>query len=210
MLALAATVLAVLVLLVSSEIWWRRQRPSDEISRKFVHITVGTMAALWPFYLSWGQIAWLGIAFVAAVALSKYFNIFQAIHAVQRPTWGEICFALAVGGLTMITHDRWIYAAALLHMSLADGLAAIAGTRFGKRTRYMVLGHTKSIAGTATFFAMSVLILTWFDAVHSSQISVWLIAALAGAATVVENAGIWGLDNLMVPMLIALALRQLS
>ncbi|MEJ0072596.1 MAG: hypothetical protein WDN27_00660 [Candidatus Saccharibacteria bacterium] len=57
---------------------------------------------------------------------------------MQRPTYGEIFFALIVGLLTFITSAKAIYAAAILQMSLADGFAAIIGSRFGRDNKYHV------------------------------------------------------------------------
>ncbi len=108
-----ATVLVVFLLLLIGELWWRKQRLNNEFTRKFVHITVGTFVAFWPFFLSWQEIRLLSVAFLVVVGLSKYLRVFRAIHTVQRPTWGELFFALAVGAITFITHDKWIYATAL-------------------------------------------------------------------------------------------------
>jgi dolichol kinase len=129
--SLILSVCAVFCILVLSELWHRRHAGSNELSRKFVHVTVGSFVAFWPFFLSWNQIVFLSGAFLVGIAASKYLNIFQAIHSVQRPTWGEIFFAMAVGIIALVTQSKGIYAAALLQMSLADGLAAVIGGRFG-------------------------------------------------------------------------------
>lgn len=204
---LLLTILAVLLILVISEILWRAEPVHDEFSRKFVHITVGSFVAFWPFYLSWNDIRVLSLAFLVGVVISKALNIFKAIHSVQRPTWGEIFFAIVVGGMTFVTHNKWIYMAALLQMSLADGLAAVIGTRYGKKRQYRAFGHTKSVIGTATFFIVSVLILLGYAFVAPGvgfSAVLFLIAALAAT---MENFGVYGLDNIFVPLLIALGLR---
>ena len=85
--ALILTVLTVLVILIGNEWWWRTRVVHGELSRKFVHITVGSFVAIWPWFLSWQEIRLLSLSFVAAVLVSKALNIFQAIHSVQRPTW---------------------------------------------------------------------------------------------------------------------------
>src|SRR5271165_3367094 len=125
------TLLAVLTILLLNEVLWRKKTVHSEFSRKFVHVTVGSFVAFWPFYLTWSQIRLIGLAFLITVVASKVLNIFQAIHSVQRPTWGEAFFALSVILVTYITQNKWIYAAALLQMSLADGLAAVVGIRYG-------------------------------------------------------------------------------
>jgi len=208
--ALILTVLIVFILLVANELWWRRKKVQDEFSRKFIHITVGSFVAFWPFFLDWNEIKLLSIAFIVVVLASKKLKVFQAIHSVQRPTHGELFFALAVGALALISQNEWIYMAAILQMSLADGFAAVVGTRFGNNTRYMVLGHTKSIHGTLTFLVVSIAILIVFTAFSGIILSLPVILGIAVAASLVENISVEGIDNLLVPVLVASALHFFS
>lgn len=207
MLELAATVLGILTFLIVNELWWRRHKIHDEFSRKLVHITVGSFVAFWPFYLSWTEIELLSIAFLLVVGLSKYLNLFQAIHSVQRPTWGEVFFALAVGTIALVTHDQWIYMAAVLQMSLADGLAAVVGVRFGNSNRYRVFGQDKSVVGTLTFLVVSIAILVGYSLqAPGVNLSAGLMIGVSLIATLWENIGILGSDNLLVPLVVALLL----
>ena len=204
--AIVLTVLFVLALLVFNEIWWRSRKVHDELSRKFIHLSVGTFVAFWPFFLSWNEIRWLSLAFLMVVGVSKYFNIFKAIHSVTRPTWGEVFFAVAVGAVTFITHSKGIYAAALLQMSLADGLAAIVGTAYGKPYEYKILGNTKSLVGTCTFLLVSYVLLLGY-ALYSTALGVTISLFIAALATAIENLAVRGLDNLLVPVVVALLIR---
>jgi phytol kinase len=196
------TILSIGLLLVVNELFWRRHAKHGEFSRKFVHITVGSFVAFWPFFLSWVQIGILSIAFVLVIITSKYFKLFKAIHSVQRPTYGEVFFALAVGLIAVVTHDKYIYAVALLQMSLADGMAAVIGTKFGKSQRYYVFGQAKSVAGTLTFFIVSAVLLVGYDIV-ATPISIGLLIATAVSATFIENIGVQGMDNILVPLLVS-------
>lgn len=204
--AFVFTVLVVFVLLSLNELWWRKHPVHSELSRKFIHVTVGSFVAFWPYFLSWRQIQILSIAFLLVVVASKYLHVFQAIRSVQRPTWGEVFFAVAVGAITLITHDKAIYAASLLQMSLADGMAAVIGTRYGNRQKYLVFGYAKSVLGTLTFFIISLLILTGFSHYSHAQLGLTAIVGMSAAASVIENLAIRGLDNLLVPLAIALLL----
>lgn len=200
------TILAVLGLLILNEVWWRQQRVHGEFSRKFVHITVGSFVAIWPFFLSWRTIGLFSAAFLVVIVISKQLNLFRAIHSVQRPTWGEIYFALSVGSVAFLTQNKYVYAASLLQMSLADGLAAVMGIRYGGRHKYSVFGYAKSVIGTLTFFVTSTLILFAYSYASGEALSVAAILGIAGMASVIENVGIRGLDNLLVPALVALLL----
>lgn len=201
--AFILTLLLVFALLLVSEVWWRKQKSHGELSRKFVHITVGSFVGFWPYFLSPNEIKILSVAFLVTVAVSKYLNIFQAIHSVQRPTHGEFWFAFVVGLLAFIPHHQHVYTAALLEMSLADGLAAVVGTRYGNSRRYSVLGSPKSVAGTATFFITSCLILIGYAVLTPHALSLAMVAPIAVVATILENVGVKGLDNLFVPLFVA-------
>ena len=210
MIPLLITVIIVFALLIFNELWWRKHTVHNELSRKFIHITVGSFVAFWPFFLDWNQIKLLSIAFVVVVLVSKQLNVFQAIHSVNRPTKGEIFFALAVGAVALISEDKWIYMAAVLQMSLADGLAAIIGTMYGKSTRYTVFGHVKSIYGTATFFVTSLLILLGYVYFSGEPAQIIALIGIAAAASLIENVGVEGIDNLLVPVVVAYALTLLA
>jgi phytol kinase len=205
---LILTVLAVFLVLVVNEALWRNRKTHGELSRKFVHISVGCFVAFWPFFLSWHDIEALSLAFLVVVGLSDTLNVFKAIRSVQRPTWGEICFALSVGLVALATHNKWIYMAAILQMGLSDGLAAIVGVRFGRSNSYTVMGHSKSVAGTVTFFLVSMVILAFYNHfTNQSHLNIIGMAGISLISSLLENASIRGLDNLAVPLLTAVLLR---
>jgi len=203
------SVLTVFLILMCSEIGWRRHLLKGELGRKFVHILVGSFVAFWPFFMSWTQIRVLSLAFLVVVIISDRLKIFKAIHSVQRPTFGEICFALVVGLLTLVTRSKGIYAAALLQMSLADGFAAVVGTRYGGNNKYHLLSHTKSVVGTLAFIATSAVILAGYSAfsVHGPLTLSQAAIGVLGAAAL-ENIGLFGLDNLIVPLFIGALLTH--
>ncbi len=199
----------VFLLLVISEFMWRSGNVDPEYTRKFVHVSVGSFVAFWPFFLDRTEIVGLSLAFIAVVAAAHYLDVFKAMRSVQRPTWGEIFFALSVGFVAVVAHSNWIYTIALLHMSLADGLAAMVGIKYGKSTRYFVFRHAKSAVGTATFLAISLAILTCYSLATPHSFSL-LFIPLAVVVTVLENLAIRGLDNLLVPLLVAVGLNLIG
>lgn len=211
MIALIVSVLVVFLVLLASEAWWRRSGIHGEFSRKFVHITVGSFVAFWPYFLTPTHIKILSVAFLAGVIVSKYLGIFQAIHSVQRPTLGEAWFAIVVGALAFtIPEHPHIYTAALLVMSLADGLAAVVGTRYGNSGKYTVFGYTKSVIGTSTFFVVTCLILVAYAAMTDGALPLAALVPLALIATALENFAVNGYDNLFVPLVVAGGLLVLA
>ena len=208
--ALFFVCLIVLTILIAAEFGRHKKWFSNELGRKSVHITVGTFVAFWPLFLSWNYIVILSAAFIVIIGISRYVGIFNVIHSVQRPTWGEVYFAFTVGLLAFVTQNGWVYMAALLHMALADGLAAVVGVEFGKRTSYKIFGHTKSLLGSFTFFAVSVAIISGYSIANDVTLMPVVFAGIAIVATLLENISPKGIDNLTVPLWVAFALTQLT
>lgn len=196
---------AVLVILLMAEFIRLKQKKTTEGQRKFVHILVGCLAAGSPYVLEWWQIQALGAMMLLVVLVAKHFGIFRSIFGVKRHTWGELLFALVFIVLPVLTHDPAVFALAVLHMSLADGFAALMGIRHGKSSQYKVFGNTKSLVGTMTFLIISLGLITTYSYL-AMPLAVHQIALLALLLTGLENVGVRGFDNFLVPITVALIL----
>lgn len=202
------TVLPVLLLLLLTEYLWRSNSLRGESARKLIHIVVGSYVAFWPFMIGFEAVQIISAAFLIVIAISLKFGIFKAIHGVARKTWGEVLFAVGIGLVAVLTNDPWVYAACILHMSLADGFAALAGMNWGKRNTYYVANHKKSMVGTAVFWFCSLLItglaITNIPSLQPNAVTYLLWLPIATSIT--ENIGINGTDNVLVPLLVFVAL----
>ena len=204
------TLIIVLAILLVNEFYWRSTKRHSEISRKFIHIVVGSFVAFWPFYLPWSDIQIISLAFIAVILFSRKVNLFQSIHSVGRTTWGELYFGISVGLVSVISSNKWIYMAALLQMSLADGFAAVVGSSVSKGKHYKVFGHNKSIAGTLTFFVISLLITIAYLVLNKGQSQpIIIILILPILSTMLENVSVAGLDNLTIPLVYSILLNIL-
>src|SRR5574338_1336280 len=121
MLLALAGVLA--IILLAEVLWRRKSRRSTEASRKFVHILTGIYIAFWPLFLSFYQIQLLCVVLLAGVVVSKRLKIFRTIFGVRRFTHGEALFPLGLLVAASFADSGWVYLAAVLHLTLADGLA---------------------------------------------------------------------------------------
>jgi phytol kinase len=195
-------------ILVAAEYLSRSKEIHAELTRKLVHVAVGTFVAFWPFFLSWRVIQILSLAFFAVVCISIKFNIFRSIHAVKRSITGELLFAVVIGLLASIASDKWIFMAAMLHLSLADGMAAVVGVGWGDKTAYKVFGRTKSVVGSAAFLIVSIGIMAAYGIFAHGSTSLATYFWLPVVATATENLAVQGTDNLVMPMLIALVLSS--
>lgn len=210
--SLLIALVGVLAILALSELLWRMSAVRGEDARKFVHISVGTFVAFWPYFLTWHEIQLMSLAFFVVVLISLRANIFHAIHNVKRKTWGELCFPIGIGLSALIMPPPIIFTAAILHLSLADGFAAIIGKRFGMLHQYTIRNYTKTLVGTLSFWAISSAIVLVTVLLSQNGLS-WpllpLLVWLPLAASLVENLAVAGTDNIFVPLLI-IAVLQLA
>lgn len=176
-----------------------------EVTRKFIHISVASYIATWPFFMEWKQIILISLLMFSGIVISRHLHLFRAIHGVQRRTWGELFFAMSIGIVAVLSNSEWTFAAAMLVMGAADGFAALAGTLFHGR-RYKVFGHTKSYHGTATFFVITLMILIGcsFGDGYSMSLAGFILLPLI--ATVFENIAVAGTDNLFVPFAVVIGI----
>lgn len=195
----------VFVLLVLNELWFRKVKKHTEMSRKLIHIIVGSFVAFWPYIMSINYIRLISILFLIVVFVSMRFKIFKSIHSVSRDSLGEIYFALSVGLITFINSSHLVYTIALLNMSLADGFAALVGTYYGMNRKYKVYGRTKTVLGSLTFFVVALLLILIFIDKTGHTFNLWYVF-LAGGLTLIENISPIGMDNLLVPIVTALFL----
>lgn len=200
MVSLFIALVGVCLLVVTGEYLRRVHLLRAEVTRKFIHITVATFAASWPFFMEWNQIYLVSMLMFAGILLSRTTHLFPAIHGVKRRTWGELFFAMSIGICAVLGQDPWGFAAAMLVMGVADGFAALVGTLIDNTHRYRVFGHYKSREGTLTFFAMSLFILIACAMLGDLSAGLGKLLWLAVVASALENISVGGTDNLFVPL----------
>ena len=181
---------------------------SAELSRKMVHIGLGltTLSFPWLFVDTWPVWAMCGVSIVTLLGLRhKKFrhNLGQALHSIQRTSYGEIYFPISVAILFELAHQTPVfYIVPLLVLTLADAFAAIVGVRYGK-SHYDAAEGIKSIEGSLFFFITAFLcvqipLLLLSDYANGQIILVALFIALL--ITLCEAASWQGLDNLFIPL----------
>lgn len=197
-------------LLIIAEALWRMKLVTTELARKLVHVIGGVSVAFWPYFMSFRMIQLLSLVLLIGIAISYHFRILGSIHNVKRSTKGELIYPIGIGICALLTHEPWIFTAAVLHLAIADGLAAVIGVKWGKRTHYRFGPQHKSLLGTGAFFMVSLLIITISYGLIGGQqlmnVNALSLLGIAALATVIENIVPYGFDNLAVPLTIVLAL----
>lgn len=214
MLAVILSLLVVFAVLLANEFLWRRKLIHGELKRKFVHMAVTAFVAFWPWIMSWKAIQLIGIAMVIVLLINRQLKILHYLGNIRQKTYGEVFLALAITTTALITDNKVFFAVAMLHVALADGLAAVVGSKFGAGWRYKVFGQTKSIIGSMVFWLVSICILgagllAAHDSIAFNHYTVLLII-LPPILTLVENLAVFGLDNLAIPVMLVLVLQLAS
>lgn len=204
-----AACLVILLILLLSEYLWRKKVLKHEHARKFVHIVTACWIAVWPMFLSLRMIQLLSIALLVVVLIATRLKIFKSIRDVKRKSYGDISFALGIGFSAVVAPSPLLFSVAILHIGLADGLAALVGQKLGTKNRYTIFGQEKSIAGTATFAVISLCILAalLIAATPEPLLFAPVLITLPIALALAENISPYGLDNVVVPALLLLAFR---
>lgn len=210
MTTIVLTLLGITGLIFATESLWRAQKLHPEVARKLIHLSVGCVISIWPHFISYSAIQILSLLMLVGVYISYKYKIFGSIHGVKRSTRGELLYPISIAFCAFLEPAPWIFTAAILHLAIADGLAAIVGSEVKGWTRYKILGHEKSLVGTGVFFLSSLTIISacyvYLDAEDLIGVAPLTIVGITSLATLVENVSWYGLDNLTVPITIVVLL----
>lgn len=189
----------------------RSRGMARESTRKIIHVGIGSWVV--PTFLIFDHPFWAVLpaaGFVVFNALSWHFGWIRSM-AGDRSNLGVILFPLSTAlALALFWTPPWpvVGASAILVMAWGDAAAAVLGRRYG-RTHYEVLGHRRSLEGTMAMVCASVLAIGAAFLAFGAPIDAGVVyAALLTAvlASAVEAVCPWGLDNLLVPAVVALTL----
>jgi len=204
------TILAALAGLLAGLRRYRAWAAVDpEWTRKIAHIVMGgvTLTFPWVFDAVWPVVVLAALALALMIGLRLYAPLHdamgRALYGVDRASYGELCFPVAIGGLFFLTGgDPILFCVPILLLGLADPAAAAVGLRHG-RILYTTDDGIKSGEGSAGFFLVA------FFCVHvplllgtdTGRLETLLIATIVGLLVTSLEAISWrGLDNLFVPI----------
>ena len=205
----------ILVVLISGKLPSALQI-SQKNSRRFLHIMIGNLLFVIPFFTSNIYPTLVAAPFILLTFLaspysplkSKRFERLASITEEGHPL-GLVYYAISYTILAFFfASDPYIVAAGILPMAYGDSTASYLGERYGKRI-YNLLTR-KSLEGSAAMFVGSILSLTvglaFFSVFYPLHISTLILATIATAivTTLAESLSPRGLDNLTVPILGAL------
>jgi uncharacterized protein (TIGR00297 family) len=195
----------------------RRGRWPLWVSRKILHVGAIGACALAPLWL--GDL-WALTAVVALAGIALLFLVVSGKlpgEAGGRRPWGIVLFPLAF--LVLLLRDPYQAGQVnfpMLILALSDAAAAVAGKLLAKRW-YNLTGDRKSLVGSTTFFAVTVLLgfynlentLAAVRFYSDPVVSGWFYAIfIASMLTALEALGSRGTDNLLIPLAAAFLLER--
>jgi dolichol kinase len=148
MLAVLLSLFTVLGVLLLDEYLWRKKIIHGELKRKLVHIAVTSFVAFWPWLMSWKAIQLIGIAMILVLLVNRQVKVLHYLGGIRQQTFGDVFLALSITTTALLTDEKIFFAVAMLHVALADGFAAMIGTKFGMKWKYSVFGQTKTVLGS--------------------------------------------------------------
>jgi len=212
---LCLCVFGMLVLL--SELLRHRKYIEGELARKFVHTTTGTWAALWPLFLDMKSISVLSLLLTIFAIAVRFLSPLKSIYSIKRLSLGEILIGVGLAFTAWFSKSGSVFTAAVLIISWSDSVAAIIGTRYGRGNSFKVYKSKKSVIGSLAFFATTAGIVFGFMlyehnllttfATMNLPTAVFLSLVMSALLTFTEILGIYGSDNLTVPILAMLLLN---
>lgn len=179
-----------------SEILHRKKLIAAEISRKIVHIGVGTLIFLsYPFLESAEPVIILSAIFIIINALTLMLGVFKGMEGVDRESIGTVLYPLSVLIITIpFFRDKIIYFTSLSALFYGDALAAIVGNGWPLKVFQTPRG-SKSLVGSLALGTIVFLVLTAFFKVNLFAALIFSILAIA-----LEAGFYGGVDNLTLPL----------
>tara|TARA_B100000700_G_C14783984_1_gene732669 strand:- start:148 stop:759 length:612 start_codon:yes stop_codon:yes gene_type:complete len=192
-------VVALLLIAAFSDKYFPRK---EELPRKIIHIGTGVIIPLaWWLEISAYTAILLASIITLGLLINYYIKVFPSMENINRKSFGTIAYGASI---TYLLIHFWpnnadAVCAGILTMALGDGFAGLIGSEI-KSPNWIILKQKKSILGTICMFLMTCLVLTIISLCIQTTIGIMNIIIIASLATLLEQIGPWGIDNLTVPI----------
>jgi dolichol kinase len=186
---------------------------SRKSSRKFLHIMIGNLPFVIPFFTLNIFPTFIAASFILVTFLASPYSPFRTIGRKLRGLaditeeghqLGLIFYAISYTFLALFfTPKPYVFAAGILPMAYGDAAASMVGEKYGRR-KYKLVAE-KSLEGSAAMFLVTFASfgasLVFFSVLYPLSLLDKGLAVLAVAtvATLVEGFSPMGFDNLTVP-----------
>ena len=166
------------------------------IQRKILHITLALAVITVSFFIQLSDFLFVGLSFAVGAILSRSCNLFPNLSDRRNESYGELFFSIGIILASIISINQKSFVVAMLVLGFADTLAAIVG----QRIKSPKIIFNKSVAGSTTCLLATCFILFVFG--YSP-----LLLIIGILVTLAEMFSPLGIDNAIIPFLVALLLR---
>ena len=182
---------------------------NGELKRKAFHMTNGIVMLTFPYIfhslISVAILAVLAIAVMLVLRFTKLRkSIGSALYSVERESWGEIFFIVAVFLIYWLSKgDPVYYSIPILILTFADSTAALIGKRYSKGNLAQQNEDSKSFEGSFAFFVvafMATLVPTLLYTNTGREETLYISLIVGFVIALVEMISHTGNDNLLIPL----------
>jgi len=137
--------------------------------------------------------------------INHRWNLLPAVEDVGRNSYGTVAYGFAICLLLILfwADNPAAACAGVLVMAFGDGLAGLIG-RSVRSPNWTILDQRKSVVGTTTMAITSAVVLLALVLVTQNQLTPLRLLVVCTLAVGLEQLSIWGIDNLTVPLGVAL------
>ncbi|MBT3229549.1 MAG: DUF92 domain-containing protein [Candidatus Marinimicrobia bacterium] len=191
---------------------------SPELSRKFVHVMVGILVSLAPFFLHASTpVIVLGVIFTILNYTALKQDSLKGMHTTERVSFGTVYFPIAFTLLVIMFWERNIvlFVVSMLILAFSDTAATVVGERINSKHKFILWHDKKSWPGSIAFFVMTFIVVLFAFPVYSGLMNnhplpfihlVTMAIFTAFLATVGEAVSKRGSDNLTLTLTAALGM----
>ncbi len=207
---------AIILLLVFTELIYRRLGLKGEVTRKIAHFTATLSTVTFP-YLFTDHWYVLGLAsfFFIVLYISRHGTQLKSIHDITRKSIGSYLLPISIYVTFLVSlkvDSTFYFILPILILAISDPAAGIMGINmkiYNHRIRIFGYKLNKTILGSTTFFVSSFIIsiiALYFNRMVFDLKTFWLAMGIAALSTLVEMFSWKGSDNLFIPLSVILML----
>lgn len=204
-----ASILLIIVVMLAAKLF---EKSGQEASRKFIHIMLSNW---WIIAMVFFDNMWCAAILPAAFVVINYISLKKDLIKVMereegdenKDSFGTVYYAISLLILALLTfgpiNNPLVGLCGIIVMGYGDGLAAVIGKSV-KSKEYKIGSNTKSVAGSITMFAVTLMVTTGFF--YYIAVPHWILKSIviSSLMTMVEAVSIKGTDNLTVPLMTSL------
>jgi len=193
------------LLLTTVEVLKRKSFISNDLSRRLAHIGAGVISIVAPLFVSNIAIIIVNVIFAGLLLVGRNTKYFSSIQTTSRKTYGDVYFPLGIiaAAVILLPDNVAAFQYGVAIMGISDALAGFVGERWGKKT-ISILGNPKTLTGAIVFYVSSLIITLIF----APQL-VLIVLVLPLILTAIEFMLVYGLDNLVLPVVAGLLFLNL-